>query len=155
MPINIQDNKLLLENIASASIDYNKEEQMIMFRFNDLKGSARRRFAKRLLEDSSIYTIRAAKEHDVLEVLEIANPILISGGYGLYKTWSHSTIYRWGEKRISRLVYYTLYRNLGQPMITYMQRVLRTPGTDAPYTFSGKRKSLSKLWNVNVRTVKK
>ncbi len=126
MPINIQDNKMMLAQINAASVDLHQEEHRIIFRFNDLSLDAQKRFCQFLVDDSSIYSIRNAKNNEVVDVLQIANPIIIKGGWGGFTTWSNSTLFRWGEKQLSRIVYYTLFRNLGSAQMSTIKRYIET-----------------------------
>lgn len=126
MPINRQDNKMMLEVLATTSINYETEKNSITFRFNDFKDEAKDRFVRALLADTSIRSIRGTKESDAREILEIANPLLITGGWPA-GGWSRSTIYRRGEQAISRIIYYILYRQTNEAKFRYIQRTIMTP----------------------------
>ena len=108
-------------------IDIEAEKEYPVFRYRDLTPAARTKFSEWIKADSSIWTIRSrAKIDQISRVLRDLNPILIYPGYR--GGFSHSSIFRWREKRISSLVFNSLYRRNPRNVDSWAMRyILQTP----------------------------
>lgn len=108
-------------------IDLEAEKDYPVFRYKDLKPSAREKFTKWIKKDSSIKTIRdRASLKDIGYMLKEFNPILIAPGW--QGGFSNSTIYRWKEKIISSMIFNSLFRRAPSGSTGWGARyVLATP----------------------------
>lgn len=94
---------------ASGPIDKEAEDRWFMFRFNDFKEEAQKKFVFMLKKDSSVKTLRnKAKDEDILHVLNYTNPIIVKPGWS--GGFSSSGFYRWQEKILSSMIFNSLFR---------------------------------------------
>lgn len=128
------ENQHLFLNALRDEIDLEAEEHYPIFRFNDFKPKAQKKFIAWLKKDSSIYTLRAkAKKSDMLDVVRDLNPILIRAGFN--GTFSYSTIYRWVERRLSSLIFNSMFRRNPRGLTRwYYKYLLTTPSSALKYS---------------------
>lgn len=116
---------LILNSVDPPNME--KEKDMFVFRYKDLTEEAQSKFARLIKWDSSIFTIRrCAKENQIKHVLGVLNPIVMRGGWN--GGFSHSTLYRWYESRISRLIFHSLFRRVPTVRRYDLESTLQTPG---------------------------
>jgi len=133
MPTLNNDLRETIEARCIQTINYEKERNMVCFRFNDLKDEAQDKFVKLLKNGSSIWTVRNNSTKEIKNVLSACNPRIIRPASWRPDKFSGSSIYKWGEVGISRLIYYCLNRrNVDNSCINHT--VLRQSTREDPYS---------------------